>query len=82
MINKNVFEFNIIQVLGLTPLLQAALRGLQQELSPELKKYLPPPDMISEYNNNTLRFIRSNYEIMLTAWSERLNAKILPKYIH
>lgn len=50
-------------------------------MSPELKKYLPPPDLISEYNFSTLRFIRSNYEIMIVAWSERLNSKVLPKYV-
>ena len=36
--------------------------------------------MISEYNNSTLRFLRANYEAMISLWTERLESKILPKY--
>jgi hypothetical protein len=77
---QGVFEFNIIQVLVLAPLMQSALKGLTQELSQDARKYLPPPDLIQEYNNSTLRFIRSNYEIMVAAWTVRLVEKVLPKY--
>jgi hypothetical protein len=51
-----------------------------QELSPEARKYMPPVDIIKQYNNDSVRMIRTNYEMMISAWSDRVINKVLPKY--
>lgn len=75
-----VFIFDFIQVFCLSPVLQQSLKGLMQEISPEARKYLPPLEIIRQYNNDTTRMIRTNYEFMISAWSDRLVNKIMAKH--
>ena len=53
---------------------------MNSNISADAKKYLPPPDLISEYYLGVLRFNRTNYEILVALWGERLITKIMPKY--
>ena len=63
--------FHIVNVLSLAPLLQQALQNLSTTTS---------QDVITEFSQKTLRFLRSNYEVFVSAWCDRLLTKVLPAY--
>lgn len=74
-----IFIYNIIQVICLSPVVLKALVGLMKQ-QPDQRKYMPPTDIIKQYNSDTLRMIRTNYEMMISSWADRTINKILPKH--
>lgn len=41
---------------------------------------MPPADLINEENRTFLRFLRSNYEAFISAWTERMLQKTLAEF--
>ena len=68
-----VMPFHIVNVLSLAPLLQQALQNLSSHTTTS-------QDVITEFSQKTLRFLRSNYEVFVSAWCDRLLTKVLPAY--
>jgi len=73
---RNLMQINVSQVIATGPLIVSALDALcDQNQSNSVLTEEASQQEISEYRNNTLRFIRTNYELFIDHFKTQVLAK-------